>query len=301
MLLSNENISIQKEVEMDENASTRESINIIELLMYYLKHWLILLVAGLIVAGGTLAGMLVFTVQEYTASAMMYVNNSTSFSDAMSSIKQITSGDLSAARSIVDLYCIIIETRTNLDKVAERCNDIGRYYPALAEDGYSAEYFGHEDGYKYSYENLIKKIDVQSVNSTEIFEIKMQSANPEEAIFIVNVIATIARTTISDIVEGTSVKSVDEAQVAEKVPRHLPSLTLLGFLGGVVLAGVVLFFIYYYNDTISSEDYLKNSFEGKIPLLAVVPDSIRGISRKKGYHRYSYYDYYETKDKKDNK
>ena len=64
---------------------------------------------------------------------------------------------------------------------------------------------------------------------------------------------------------------------------------------------VVLFFIYYYNDTISSEDYFKNSFEGKIPLLAVVPDSIRGISRKKGYHRYSYYDYYETKDKKDNK
>jgi len=280
--------------------SNNDTINIIELLLFYLKLWWIFIIVGVVGAFGTLGAMLVFTQQEYSASAKMYVNNSSSFSDTVTDIKNtLTTGDLSAAKSIVDLYCIIIETRSNMDKVCERCNNIERYYPEL---NYTVESFGHERGYEYNYENLIEKIEVKSVNSTEIFEITMESKNDKEAIFIVNVIASIAERTISDIIDGSSAKCIDEAQVATPVSRGLATKTIIGFLVGILLTGIVLFVYYYFNDTITSDDFLKNAYKDKIPLLATIPDSVRGVSSKHnyGYHKYGYYNYYESKDKDNN-
>ncbi|MFH7445355.1 hypothetical protein RA265_30460, partial [Pseudomonas syringae pv. tagetis] len=69
------------------------------------------------------------------------------------------------------------------------------------------------------YETVSDMIEAGAVNSTEVFEIQVTSADPEEAERIANCIAELLPGRISEIVEGSSVKIVDYAIV----PSHKSS------------------------------------------------------------------------------
>ena len=225
------------------------------------RAWAILL-AAVIFGGAFLAYTALFIKPLYKAKALMYVNSSDiSVGGTKVSISQ---AELSAAKSLVDTYIVILNTRSTL-------NDV------IAESGVS-----------YSYEQLQSMISASAVNSTEVFGIEVTSTDPKEAELLANTIAKVLPEKISAVVEGSSVRIVDYAVVpARKSSPSLSKNTMMGALLGAVLACGLIVVGELLDDQIHDSDYLLQTYD--IPVLAVIPD----LLSEKGD---SYY-YYESRDK----
>lgn len=219
--------------------------------------------AWLIVLSTILVGAIVFwyamfiVTPKYTASAMFYVNNS-SFS--LSGVS-ISAQELSAAQNLVDTYVVILNSRNVLEDVIE------------------------ESGVTYSYEDLKDMISAAPVNSTEIFEIKVESAGPEEAERIANCICRVLPAKISDIVEGSSAKIVDYAVVpSTKSSPNVTRYTLVGMIVGMLISAVGVIIAELFDQFIRSEEYLLQTYKD-IPVLAVIPDLDEHVSKDRYYYR----------------
>lgn len=242
---------------MNEN----REIDLLQLASAVLKKWWI--VAVTTVLAGILAFSYTYLCVEptYQASALFYVNNS-KLSLGSTSIS-LSSGDITAAKSLVDTYRVILKSRLNLEEVIKKAN-LG-----------------------YSYEELSEMITAESVNNTEVFSVTVTGKSPQEACEIANTIAIVLPEKVTGIIEGTSVKVVDYAVVPTK--RFAPSYsknTIIGVLLGFVASVAVIVVMELLNDSIKSEDWLVTTFGDEIPLLAVVPDV---TVKSRHYGKYGYY------------
>ncbi len=221
------------------------------------KAWLIILVA-VVLAVATFLGTFFFVTPQYEASAMFYVNNnSLSMGDASFSI---TSSDITASKSLVKSYIVILQTRESL-------NDVIDY-----------------SGVDRTYAELTQMITASAVDSTEIFKVVVKSPDPEEAKKIADAIAYILPKRISSIIEGTSAKVVDNAVIP--VNPSSPSYTtntLIGFLIGATLTVSIIVLREIFDVTIRTEDDITQSSDH--PILASVPDM---TAPSKGDYYYGY-------------
>ena len=232
---------------MYENRPENDEIEIdlLKLAQVLLKKAKFIIAITLLVAIATFAFTYYLITPQYTATAMMYVNNS-SISVGSTSFS-ISSAELTAAQSLVDTYIVILKSRTTLEEIIEK------------------------DNLEYDYEELYEMIESQAVNSTEIFDIDVTSPDPQEAEKIANTITEILPDRIASIVDGSDVRIVDYAVIPSE--RTSPSYTLntvIGALVGFVLAAAIVILRYLFDDQIHEEDYLTQTYPG-IPLLAVVP------------------------------
>lgn len=241
----NDNRTDRKEMEID----TQRLIGAV-----WNKAWLVTLVA-VVCAILSFLGTFYFITPQYQSSAMFYVNNSSvSVGDATFSID---SGDISAAKSLVDSYIVILRTRESL-------NDVIDYA-----------------GVNRTYSELRSMISAASVNSTEIFEVVVTSPDPHEAQKIASAIAYILPKRISSIIEGTSAKVVDAAVVPTKPSSPSYSMnTLVGFVVGFALSVVIILLREFFDITIRTEEDVTQAH--KYPLLAAVPDM--AAPSKGGYY-----------------
>ena len=218
------------------------------------RIWLVLTT----VVAGAVAAFLFATfliTPLYESKAMLYVNNS-SISVGSTSFS-ISTGELSAAQSLVKTYIVIMQSRQTLNAVIEQAH------------------------LPYTYDELKDMISAASVNNTEIFEITTTSADPEEAELIVNTISDILPDKIADIVEGSSVRVVDYGVVpVYPVSPNVTKFALVGFLLGGVLSVGFIILLELLNNSIRSEEYLIQTYD--LPVLAVVPAMTRKSRRKKG-------------------
>ena len=231
-------------------------IDLLKLAQVLLRKLKFIIAITLLAAAGTFAVTYYLITPKYTATAMMYVNNS-SFTLGNTSFS-ISSGELSAAQSLVDTYVVILKSRTTLEEIID---------------------LDHLD---YDYEELDEMIESEAVNSTEIFSIDVTSTDPHEAERIANTITEVLPARIADIVDGSDVRIVDYAVVPSE--RTSPSFTLntvIGALVGLVVSAAIVILRYMFDDQIHEEDYLTQTYPD-IPLLAVVPDMLS--SEGKGYY-----------------
>lgn len=220
------------------------------------KAWLIILTAilgGALVLGGTM----LFVTPTYKASVLMYVNSSDiSVGGTKLSISQ---GELSAAKSLIETYAVILKTRTTLNDVIEMT------------------------GVDYEYEDLVEMIEAASVNSTEVFQIDVVTPDPAEATNIANTIALVLPEKIASIVEGSSARIVDMAVQPTEMdsPSYIKN-TAIGALVGFLMASAVIVVLELMDDKIHDSDYLTQTYD--LPILAVIPDLVS--SQKDGYGYY---------------
>ena len=243
---------------MNENRPETDEIEIdlLEVAGLLLHRAKFIIAMTLIVAVLTCGVTFAFITPKYTATAMMYVNNS-SFSLGNTNFS-ISSGELSAAQSLVDTYVVILKSRTTLEDIIQM------------------------DELPYDYDELYEMIESEAVNSTEIFSIDVTSHDPQEAEKIANSITQVLPDRIASIVDGSDVRIVDYAVIPSE--RTSPSYTLntvIGALAGFVLAAAIVIIRYMLDDQIHTEDYLTQTYPN-IPLLAVVPDMLS--SEGKGYY-----------------
>lgn len=203
---------------------------------------------------------------RYQASALMYVNNS-SISVGSTSISL---SDLSASQTLVDTYIAILNTRLTLNDVIDRA------------------------GLGYTFEQLRGMIDAKAVNGTEIFEVTVTSENPEETERIANTIVEVLPDKIAQIVDGSSVRTVDWAVVP--TGRHSPSyskFTMIGAMAGLLFSCGIVVIRELLDDQIRNEEELLQSYG--LPVLAAIPDMLAAQNGKAAYG--SYYAAAERKDK----
>ena len=218
------------------------------------RIWVIIL-TGVTFAVASFLVTYFFITPQFRSSAMFYVNNnSISVGDV-----SIEAGDINAAKSLVDSYIVILNTRETL-------NDVIDYA-----------------GVDRSCSELREMITAASVNTTEIFEIVVTSPDPNEAERIADAITHILPERIKDIMVGTSAKIVDSAVVptSPSSPSYAKN-TVVFFMLGLMLsvAGVALREMF--DITICTEEDAEQI--SAHPVLAAVPDM--GAPSKGGYYYY---------------
>lgn len=221
------------------------------------KMWMIVL-AAVLSAVLVFVGTYFLITPKYESSALFYVNNnSLSLGDASLSID---SGDISASKSLVNSYIVILNTRESINEVIEYA------------------------GVDRSYEQIKEMISAASVNGTEIFEVVVTSPDPYEAEQIANAIAQVLPNRIAGIIEGTSAKIADHAVVAAEPssPNYVVNL-IVGFLiGGILAVGVILMQEMFDVMVRSDEDIAEVCAH---PVLATVPNL---TATGKGVYEYGY-------------
>ena len=230
---------------------------------------------GLIILAMLLCGAIAFSWSAffisplYESTVLLYVNNS-SFSVGATNFS-ISSSEITAAKSLVDTYIVILKTRMTLNEVIS---------------------VGELD---YSYDSLKKMIEAESVSGTEVFSVTVTSTDPEEAEHIANTIGLVLPDKIADVVEGSSVRIVDYAVVpAKKSSPSISKYTMVGLILGCLISCAAIAVIEIKDDKIHTEEYLLTNYKN-IPLLSVIPD----LLDRKGSGYYSYYNY--TSDPDDEK
>lgn len=220
------------------------------------KVWLIATVA-ILAASLTFLGTFFFVTPQYESSAMFYVNNS---SLDIGNAIDVSTGDISASKELVESYIVILMTRTTLNEVID---------------------YAEVD---LTYEELSKMIEASSVNSTEIFEVVVTTSNAVMSQEIANAIAQVLPRRIKTIIDGTSAEVVDAAIVPTKPssPSYLMN-TVIGFLLGMVLCVTVIILREIFDITIRTEEDITQNCPH--PILTAVPDM---ASPTKGGYYYGY-------------
>lgn len=269
---------------MNDTATDEIQIDLVKLLKQLWRRALIIVLAALVFA----AGAFVFAGREkkqeteeqleeieYTARALMYVKPVilSDSEDNGTPRTTINADDMSAARSKVATYTVILRSRGVLEEVIE------------------------EQALDYTYEELYSMVSAASVSGTEFFEIAVTGKDAEETARIANALADILPARIAQVVQGDDVSVVDyagtpslppeeEEQMQEEqqqgIKARLKPAILGAFVGGVLAAAVIVC-VYLFSGKIHDEDYLAQAYPD-VPLLTVVPDQRRGGKERADYY-----------------
>ena len=239
-------------IQYDKNGT--KYINVKALLQYLVHKLPVILLTAVLVGCIALGGTYILIAPTYAANITLYVNNSSARSDATT----LTQADLNASAHLVDTFAAILSSRVVLEAVYRQAQVHTLERPA----------------------DLSRYISCSAVNNTEVMQITVTDTDPEEAARIANAISEIAPEQISSIVEGSSVKIIENAVVpTEKSGPHYGKITLVAaFLGGV-LCVVFLVVKKLMNTTVTSESDLE---QWGYPILSSIPDISR-VSQMQHY------------------
>jgi len=246
---------------MKENRNETDTIDLLQFVKALWKNLALILLAGIVLAGAFFFYARSFVEPRYEANVLFYVNNS-NISIGSTSVS-ISSGELSAASSLVSTYVAILQSRASMETVIQ------------------------QSGLEYTYDQLRKMVTASAVNSTGLFQVTVRSSSPEDARVLANTIAEVLPNKISDIVYNSNVKVVDYAITPRT--RSAPNYTsyaLRGLLIGVVLASAIVVLISFLDTVIRDVDFLRQTYDA--PVLATIPDLLARSSGKYGYG-YGYY------------
>lgn len=177
----------------------------------------------------------------YEAQTQLYVNN------LSNSGGSVTVGELTAAQNLIDTYVVILNSRNTLTDII-RTAEVD-YTPAQLE----------------------KMITAGSVNNTEVLYVTVTSENPSEAAKIAGVIAELLPTRIAEVVQGSSVYSLElPEQPTKPSAPNISRYTAIGALIGLLLSCVIVVVVELRDNKIRDEDFLTQTYD--IPVLSAIPE-----------------------------
>lgn len=243
----------------NKNGKNREEVEEIDLgrLFGAVWHNFVFVVFGTLV-GGLIALVITafFIHPTYRSSFSSYVNNH-SASDTASTL---TSGDTSAAQSLAYTYANIISSRSVLESAEQKA------------------------GLTYPYEGGLDEFVQTSVeDNTQIVNVNVTMEDAEEAYRLAKAVEEVAPSYVSDVVEGSSMKIVTEAQMpthryGPNVKRNTAVGAVLGFLVMVLIFAVRELI----DKRIKSAEDLEEMFD--IPVIGIIPNLQSADSGKYKYY-----------------
>ncbi|MBP5173799.1 MAG: hypothetical protein ILP01_02520 [Clostridia bacterium] len=232
---------------MNENENKKNGgeveIDLLRILGIIWHNIIIIMVVTLTVALIAMVFAKFIVKPTYRSSAMMYVNNKNSGTSS----DYISTTEISAAKSLVSTYAVILKSNSTLTKVIE----------SSGLEGYTPS-------------SLAKNVSASSVESTEIFRITVTANDPEEARILVENITEILPDAIAGVVDGARVTVVDPATNGVKNGPSTVKYVLIGALLGFFLMSGLLIVFDLADDKIHEEKYLAENYS--YPVLAVIPN-----------------------------
>ena len=229
---------------------TETEISLLDIWSLIRRRWIVIIAAGIFC--GALVGLYTYLFIEpvYEAKVSMYVYS------AEREGSPITTSELSASKSLVDTYIVILKSNTVLDSVID----------AL--------------GLPYSEKELNSMISASAMNNTEAFEVVVKNTDPELAQKIANSIADIAPEQIIRVVKAGSVEVIDRAKKPERpASPSMKKNVAIGFIIGLVICFGIYLVLQIMDNTIWLEDDIIDFF--KIPVLGSIPKIALPESTKK--------------------
>lgn len=232
--------------EHTEERSTGVEIDLQELLTLYLRKWwaivLCAVLAGAIAFGATFC----LVTPLYKANVSVYVNNNRENAED----GYVSYNDLSVSLRLVNTYINIVTSNRVLERVSEALD------------------------YDYSVAELAGCLSAAQMNNTEIFRVYATHPDPAEAARIANAVAQVAPDEISAIIEGSSARIIDMAEVptAKDSPNYFV-MTILGAVAGALIVIVALTIQQLSDTRIKDEDDLVELFN--MPVLGRIPDLVQ--------------------------
>lgn len=246
----------QMTAQQRRQATANDTINLLELAEYLWKHILVICMTTLFFGIVVFVYTAFFVTPKYSSSVMLYVNNN-SLSVGGTSVS-ISGSDLTASRSLVETYIVILNSRETLEEVIDEAN------------------------LSYNYIELGNMISAAAVNDTEVFQVTVTSTDPQEASDIANTITKVLPLRIKSIVDGSNAVRVDSAiPLNTPVSPNVTRNTAMGAMVGLVLSCSIYVVLFLMDTEIHSESYLLNTYPD-IPLLTVVPN-VNASSHSYGY------------------
>ncbi|MFX3632352.1 MAG: YveK family protein [Candidatus Pristimantibacillus sp.] len=220
------------------------------------KWWLVLAVVIVACAASGIKSYF-FTVPIYEASAKLIVNQSSpiegeNFPDI---------GLLQTNLMLIDSYKEIISSSAILDQVTVQ-------YPQLDDTSYE----------------MGQTLSVYSTNNSQVMNLTYWSTSFDNAAATVNAIAKVFKEQIPLIMNVDNITILSEAKMDNSVPQepiniNLTMSILIAFVISLMLAIGLVLLLYYMDDTLKSEDELKELLG--IPLLAAIGKISREDMRSK--------------------
>ena len=148
------------------------------------KNLILIIIVTVIFGIGAYFYSAFFIPKQYSASAMLIVNNKANDKTT------VNATEINAAQGLAELYSIIIKSDTVLTQVIDELQ------------------------LNMTYEQLNSKISVSSVNSTQVIKISMTHQNAEFAQKVIEKLVEVAPPIITDKVEAGSVKVISASTIS---------------------------------------------------------------------------------------
>lgn len=240
---------------MDSKNYNDENIDLLQLVKFFLsKIWIAFI---LVLIGGSIA----FCVSKfkmplkYQSSISMYVKSS---SKAEVSSGGIGQGELNVARSLVDTYIVVLQDDTVMEQVGD---DLLKKYSVEDISKCFNVSFDENGEAKVSPSDIRNSLSMSAVNSTEVLRVTSETKDPEMSAAVCNIIAEKAQTVLVRVVGAGSVEVIGPAKVSTlpSSPNVL-KITIMGALVGFIIAALIIFLIYFLDNTVKSPEEIEEKF-----------------------------------------
>lgn len=215
----------------------------------------IIILSGIILGVVSIIGTMLFVTPQYESTTKMVVLNK-------QDSNTLTSQDMQTSSQLTKDYAELIKSRTVIEGVIAQMN------------------------LDMTYEELLKKVTVETPTDTRIVSIIVSDEDPYTASQIANSIRDMAAEHIQAVMDIKAVNVVDTANIPSgKASPSLAKNGVIGGLLGVIIAMAIIIVVFLTNDTVKTEDdverYLGLSVLGNIPLMAEETKSKRQKSKKR--------------------
>ena len=245
-----------------------ETIDLRVLLKVLISHIIPIVIVTIIAGGIGFSVAEFFVPKRYTSEALMYVENSSSKQEDSA----INVNDINAAQKLVNT-CQILFT----------------------SDYVMSELSNHFDG-RYSKGSLKSMVNIESVNSTEVLRVTVESGSAQDSYDIAGELIVLATDEFHRIIKSGSIETVSMPTMPTK--HNYPSttrFTIIGALAGFVLIYGILLVKELLDTKVKPEDNLAVMYD--LPVFAEILDfETAGKSGYKysKYGRYGSYSSYDT-------
>ena len=216
------------------------------------KNFVLMVLVGLL--GGTVAFAVtnLLIPKKYESRAMLYVENKNQASDS------VNINDINAAQKLVNTCQILFKSGTILENLIAELD------------------------LPYDKETLNNMIVTQSVNSTEILEIVVESGDPLESQLIVNALVELAEAEFKRVIKQGSIEVVDFGEVnTQPSSPNVKLFTAAGFVLCFALIYVIALIRDMFDVTVKTGDDLSQNY--KVPVFAEIADFTSANDTKYGY------------------
>ena len=231
---------------------------------YTIKDLLVLLLGKVwyIVAASIVCAILALFVskfvmsKQYQSHVSMYVKSADNQSTGQDKTN-VDLQDINASKSLVQTYIVILTDDPVMNEVSDKLLEM--YTPEQL-----APYFTVTSG-RVSNDGLRNAYSMTAVNQTEVLQITATTTNAKLSSDLCNIMADVAPSFLIRVIGAGSVEKIGDAEVYNTpVSPNTTKNVALGFVGGLMVAVLVILVIDFFDNTVKNSDELGDIYQKPI-------------------------------------